>query len=166
MRDEIILKPINQAQHSEDALDLAMRAADYATLEVGHAPDDAYILDFFTAVPPDLEPDCLMHFGIMEGPAMVGIICIAEGYEFPDDWWIGLLLLDPAFRGQGVGRKVLSDINKRALERRIALLKLAVLAANPRALKFWHREGFTHHRDAPATPQSDGHDRIVLKYQL
>ncbi|ABG29832.1 N-acetyltransferase [Roseobacter denitrificans] len=166
MRDDIILSPITQTQHREDALDLAMRATDYATLEVGHAPDGAYIRDFFTAVPPGLGPDCLMHFGVMEGPAMVGMICIAEGYEFPDDWWIGLVLLDPAFRGQGVGHKVVSDIKTRARNRRINLLKLAVLAANPRALKFWHREGFTHHRDAPATPQSDGHDRIVLKYQL
>ena len=166
MRGDIILSPITQMHHSEDALDLALRAADYATLEMGHAPDDAYIHDFFTAVPPGLEPDCLMHFGIMEGPAMLGMICIAEGYEFPDDWWLGLLLLDPAFRGQGVGHKVVSDIKTQACLRHINALKLAVLAANPRALKFWHREGFTHHRDAPATPQSDGHDRIVLKYQL
>lgn len=166
MRDEIILSPITQTQHSDDALDLAMRAADYTTLEVGYAPDDTYIRDFFTAVPPDLKPDCLMHFGIMEGPAMVGMICIAEGYEYPDDWWIGLVLLDPAFRGQGVGRKVISDIKERAQVRDVNYLKLAVLAANPRALKFWHREGFAHHRDAPATPESDGHDRIVLKYQL
>lgn len=166
MRDDIILSTMTQKKHSEDALDLALRAADYATLEMGGTPDDAYIRDFFTAVPPHLEPECLMHFSINEGPAMVGMLCIAKGYEYPDDWWIGLLLLDPAFRGQGIGHKVVSQIKKRASVQGINMLKLAILEANPRALKFWHREGFAHHRDAPATPESDGHDRVVLKYQL
>lgn len=166
MKDDIILSTMTQAEHSLDALDLALRAADYVTLEVGHAPGDAYIRDFFTATPPDLGPDCLLHFGVMEGPAMVGMVCIAEGYEYPDDWWIGLMLIDPAFRGQRIGHRVVQEIKRRAPKRGINMLKLAVLTANPRALKFWHREGFLHHRDAPATPQSDGHNRVVLKYQL
>ena len=135
-------------------------------LEVGHAPNDAFISDFFTATPPDLGPECLYHFAVREGPAMVGMICIAEGYEYPDDWWIGLMLIDPAFRNQRIGHRVVEDIKRRAKKRSINMLKLAVLQSNPRALRFWRREGFVHHRDAPATPESDGHDRVVLKHQL
>ncbi|MEO9650399.1 MAG: GNAT family N-acetyltransferase [Roseobacter sp.] len=166
MRDDIVLTPITKKQHSTDALDLATRAADYVILEVGHAPNDAFIEDFFTATPPDLGTDCLIHYGVMEGPAMAGMVCIAEGYEFQNDWWVGLMLMDPAFRSQHIGHKVVDMVKERAMDRGINMLKLAVLVANPRALGFWQREGFTHHRDAPAAPQSDGHDRIVLKYQL
>ncbi len=164
MADDIRLWPLTQADHSSDALDLATRAADYVTLEIGHAPDDAYVRDFFTATPPELGPECLLHYAVMQGPAMVGMVCIAEGYEYPDDWWIGLMLLDPAFRGRGIGRTVTSLLKIRAKNRQINMIKLAVLAANPRGLNFWQREGFVHHRDAPATPSSDGHDRVVLKY--
>ena len=166
MRDEIILNPIRQETHSIDALDLAIRAEDYVVLEVGHIANEDFIRDFFEACPPGLGPDCLLHFGIMEGPAMVGMICIAEGYEFPDDWWVGLLLLDPAFRRQKIGHAVVTEVKKRARLHGINMLKLAVLCANPRGLRFWQKEGFVHHRDAPATPDSDGHDRVVLKYQL
>ncbi|MFK7743775.1 MAG: GNAT family N-acetyltransferase [Roseobacter sp.] len=166
MLDDVILKPITHAHHADDALDLAMRAHDYITLEIGHDPDDAFIKDFFTAVPPGLGPACLQTFGAMEGPALIGLICIAEGYEYPDDWWIGLVLLDPAFRGEGIGRQIITDVKQRAWKNNIQWLKLAVLSANPRALKFWHREGFTHHRDAPALPGSDGHDRVVLKCKV
>lgn len=166
MRDEIILRTITQERNSEDVLDLAMRAADYVTLEVGHAPDDAFVADFFTASPPDLTADCLIHLGVMEETAMVGIICIAQGYEYPDDWWIGLMLLDPAFRNQRIGRTVVHAVKQRAVASGVDMLKLAVLKANPRGLRFWERQGFVHHRDAPATPGSDGHDRIVLKFQL
>jgi len=97
---------------------------------------------------------------------MVGMICIAEGYEYPDDWWIGLMLIDPAFRNRCIGRRVVDMVKERAKLRKINMIRLAVLMANPRALKFWHREGFIHHRDAPATASSDGNDRVVLKYQV
>ncbi len=83
-----------------------------------------------------------------------------------DDWWIGLMLLDPAFRSQRIGHTVMNKVKRKAQHRGINMLKLAVLCANPRGLRFWIREGFTHHRAAPATPQSDGHDRVVLKFQL
>lgn len=166
MTGDITLDRITFAEHHADALDLANRAADYVILEVGYAPDDAYVRDFFTATPPDLGPDCLLHYGVMEGPAMVGMICIAEGYEYPDDWWVGLMLLDPAFRNRLIGRRVVNMVKERAKRRQINMIKLAVLSANPRGLAFWQREGFTHHRDAPATASSDGHDRVVLKYQV
>ena len=166
MTGAITLTPITLAEHSADALDLATRAADYVTLEIGYAPDETYVKDFFTAAPPDLGPGCLLHDAVMQGPAMVGMICIAEGYEYPDDWWIGLMLIDPAFRNQSIGHSVVGMVKERAKRRKINMIKLAVLMANPRALKFWHCEGFRHHRDAPATASSDGHDRVVLKYQV
>ena len=166
MRADVTLQPITEAEHSIDALDLSLRAQDYVVLEVGHAPDAAYIHDFFTATPPDLTQDCLIHLGLMEGPALVGMVCIAEGYELPNDWWIGLMLIDPAFRSQRIGHNVMNEVKRLAKLRGMNMLKLAVLCANPRGLKFWQREGFIHHRDAPATPDSDGHDRVVLKYQL
>lgn len=164
--DDIELLPMTESTHADDALDLARRAADYAVLEIGHAPDQAYIHDFFTASPPDLTSDCLLHFAIMEKTAMAGMLCIARGYEYPDDWWIGLMLIDPAFRGRGIGHKVVTETKRIARQNDTNMLKLSVLEANPRAQHFWRREGFVHHRDAPALPGSDGHNRVVLKCQL
>ncbi|MEO0444154.1 MAG: GNAT family N-acetyltransferase [Pseudomonadota bacterium] len=136
MRDQISLKPLTQEDDFDDALDLATRAQDYVVLEVGYAPNNDFIRDFFTATPPDLGVDCLIHFGLMEGPAMVGMIGIARGYEYPDDWWIGLMLVDPAFRSQRIGHKVVTEVKQRAAAQGVNMLKLAVLCANPRALKF------------------------------
>lgn len=163
---DIRLEPINKQDHAEDALDLAERAADYVTLEIGRAPDIDFVNDFFDAVPPGLTKADLSPFAVMQEQAMLGMVCIAQGYEYPDDWWIGLLLLDPAFRERGVGRIVLQLIQHKARKAGMSLLKLAVLEANPRALQFWAREGFVQHRYAPATPESDGHNRWVLKYVL
>ncbi|MEP2640000.1 GNAT family N-acetyltransferase [Roseobacter sp.] len=160
------LVPITQAKHAEDALDLAERAADYVTLEVGHAPNMDFIDGFFTAAPPGLGTDDLLHFAVMDGPAFIGIICIAEGYELAKDWWIGLVLMDPAYRERGIGHKVINSIKNRARTAGIEALKLSVLEVNTRATLFWTREGFVPHRYAPATPDSDGHNRWVLKHDL
>ena len=163
---EFILRKISEEHNAVDALDLAERAADYVTLEMGYAPNMAYIHDFFTAVPPGLTQADLHTFAIMQDEAMTGIICLAQGYEYPTDWWIGLMLLDPAYRGRGHGHTVIEQIKAKARDAGMMMLKLSVLNANPRALKFWGREGFVLHRHAPATPESDGHDRVVLKYHL
>jgi len=161
-----ILTPLTEDMHHDDALSLAQRAHEYVSLEVGRAPDSAYIRDFFRATPPDVPASNLSHYGVRKGQKLAGIVGIAEGYELPEDWWIGLLLIDPAFRNKGIGRKVVRNIQDRARRHGIAALKLSVLYANPEGLKFWLREGFVHHRDAPATATSDGHDRVVLKYLL
>lgn len=162
----LALQVMTQAEHTEDALDLATRAEDYVVLEIGHAADMAFIDSFFTATPPGLSSKDLRHFLVTEGRAIAGMVCIAQGYELPTDWWIGLVLLDPAFRGRGIGTAVLQLVQKRARDAGMEMLKLSVLEANPRATQFWIREGFVLHRYAPATPESDGHNRWVLKFQL
>lgn len=163
---DISLVPFSKAKNADDVLDLTNRALDYVMLEMGYAPDQTYVDAFFDATPPGVSQEGLMSFGVMSGDALVGIVGIAQGYEFVTDWWIGLMLLDPAFRGQGLGKQVVDQIKKDADARGILFLKLSVLRANPRGSKFWHREGFVKHRYAPATPDSDGHDRIVLKYRI
>lgn len=160
------LLPITQSEHADDVFDLTHRAADYVTLEIGHAPTQDFVDSFFTAAPPGLTADDLLHFAIMEGPAMAGIVCIARGYEFPNDWWIGLVLLDPAFRGRGIGAAVVALIKQLATDEAVASLKLSVLEANPRAMHFWIQHGFLPHRFARATPDSDGHNRWVLTCDL
>lgn len=163
---EITLKTISAENDFEDVLDLAERARDYVLLEVGHAPDRTYVQQFFEATPPDLGRECLMHFAVMQDSAIAGVICIADGYEFPEDWWLGLVLLDPAYRGRGIGKQALDLIKARAAAAGRQAVKLAVLDTNIRAKMFWAREGFDLHRLAPATPDSDGHDRIVLSFRI
>ena len=163
---EITLKTISAEDNFDDVMDLAERARDYVIFEIGHAPDEEYVRQFFEATPPDLGPECLIHFAVMEGDAIAGILCIADGYEFPEDWWLGLVLLDPAYRGRGIGKKAIDQTKARAAAAGRQALKLAVLDANIRGKMFWAREGFDLHRLAPATPDSDGHNRLVLSCRV
>jgi GNAT superfamily N-acetyltransferase len=160
-----VLEPLNRTDHALEVLDLTRRAADYVTLEVARSPDLAFVVDFFEATPPGVTKDKIYPHGIRQGGRLIGIVGIAEGYEFPTDWWIGLMLIDPALRGQGIGTAVAHDLIERARSSGIIMIKLSVLAANPNGLRFWKNLGFEFHRPAPALPGSDGHDRVVLKYR-
>ena len=166
MGDGWALVPITRRQHALEVLDLVRRAADYVTLEIGRAPDPAFVFDFFEAAPPGLTRDNLITLGLRHHHRMNGVLCIAEGYEHPTDWWIGLMLIDPAHRRHQIGSNVVKEVIAKARQSGIDMLKLAVLDANPRGRRFWEKHQFVHHRSAPALPNSDGHDRTVLKHRI
>ena len=69
-------------------------------------------------------------------PAMLGMLCIVRGYEVPDDWLSGRVLIDPGFRRQGIGNMVAIQVKDRVRASNSTMLKFAVLAANHGALCF------------------------------
>lgn len=159
------LEPISKSRHALEVLDLMHRAADYVTLEVSRTPDLLFVHEFFEATPPGVDKDGLFPFGMRQNDRLIGVVGVAAGYEFPTDWWIGLMLIDPALRGRGIGAAVFQALAEKARTDGVLMVKLSVLTANPRARAFWERQGFEFHRPAPALPGSDGHDRVVLKYR-
>lgn len=121
------------------------RAADYVLLASGVGPDAGTVDAFFAAAPPGCDPAASVRLGLFrdEGP-LAGIAEVGFGFPEPDDAFLGLLLLDPACRGAGLGRRLLAEAAARARARRAKRLLVAVLDANPRARAFWEREGFGH----------------------
>ncbi|MDW4499257.1 GNAT family N-acetyltransferase [Sulfitobacter sp. D35] len=163
--DDWQLETLDAARDHDRALALARRAADYVRLDTGRDPDAAYITEFFEDLPPGGNASDLMTLGIVTDDTLAGLLGMARGYETESDWWIGLLLLDPKYRGRRLGAAVLAEIRRRARAEGIAALKLAVLRTNPRGLAFWQAHGFVHHRDAP-DHDDPSQDRVVLKHEL
>lgn len=158
-------RPITTAQ-SDTVLDLCLRAQDYIGLETGAAPDAAYVRGFFEDRPKGFGADQLAAWGLYASGDLVGICGFLQGYDDAQSWYVGLILLDPAVRGQGLGAAWLRHLADTARGAGMRWIKLAVLTQNPRALVFYDRLGFVHHRDAPARPGGDGHDRVVLKWEI
>jgi GNAT superfamily N-acetyltransferase len=118
-------------------------AADYVLLECGAEPDEATVLDFFEGVPPggDLAASYKLGLFTVEG-RLAGIADLGFGFPERRDAYIGLMLLDPAFRGAGLGRVFLDRMVTLARQRDAPRLLVAVLDDNPRARAFWERNGF------------------------
>jgi GNAT superfamily N-acetyltransferase len=142
-------------------LDLMQCASDYVQLEGGKGPDAARASAFLTELVPGGTAAEAVKLGIMRGARMVGIIDMGFGYPLKTDAYIGLLLLDPAVRGQGVGRAARAEVEAIARARGARRMLVAVLEANQRGRAFWRAQGFEpEKRFEPAPDDPAGHVRI------
>lgn len=163
---DIQIVPLNAVRDHARVLDLMQRAADYIQLETGRAPDAGYVTTTLTERPSHLTPANLHHFGMVRDGGLTGIICALDGHYAPGEWYIGLLLIDPAARNAGLGAQAVAYIRARAEARAATMIRIAVLDANPAARRFWQRQGFVFERTVQPTPEGDGHLRHVLKLDL
>lgn len=60
----------------------------------------------------------------------------------PDSFYINMLAVYPEFRGNGIGSKMLSIIDRIAQQAKSTLISIEVFDFNPGALKLYQREGF------------------------
>lgn len=129
---------------------LNARVADYVRLERGVKPDGAMVDAFFADVPPGGELADSRKLGLfLDDGRLAAIADLGFGFPAPDDAFLGLLLVDAAERGRGLGRRLLADAKARARAHGAPRLLVAVLDANDRARAFWEREGFRHQLTRP-----------------
>jgi len=67
---------------------------------------------------------------------------LSRDFPKPQEWWLGLLLLDPAHRGRGFGADVHEAIVQWIAAQNASTLWLAVLTQNEPAHRFWLRMGY------------------------
>ncbi|WP_299615873.1 N-acetyltransferase [uncultured Tateyamaria sp.] len=145
-------------------LDLCERAKDYIQLETGKDPDRAYVKETMIDAPPSVPPEHIWCWGhAQSGGALDGLATCLKGYYGPKDWYLGLLLLDPAARGAGLGERIARHVIEEARQDAADCVRIAVLDANPRARVFWERLGFEHET---STSRGDGQLRHVHRLPL
>ena len=120
-------------------------ASDYAMLSEGQLDPIQETNDFFDSLPPGKSPADKFSLGCFlenENENLVGIVDLVRDFPAPKTWMLGLLLLIPSARGQGLGQRTLQQIEAFAKQAGAEKLRLAVLADNPAALHFWQQNGF------------------------
>lgn len=155
--------PLTWPADGARVLDLCHRARDYIRLETGQDPDMAYVEETMTDAPPGVPPDQIWCWGHAENGTIDGLATCLKGYYDPDDWYLGLLLLDPAGRGAGLGARMARHVIAQATADGADCLRIAVLDTNPRARRFWDRLGFIHEK---STSSGDGQVRHVHRLPL
>jgi RimJ/RimL family protein N-acetyltransferase len=119
------------------------RAADYVHRIWGLPPDPNSGAEFFERVPPGREREHKHTLGVFDGDAMVGCIDLVRGWPDEATAVIGLLLLEPAARGRGIGRVAYQAIEAQARAwPEIRQLRAVVIESNAAARPFWERLGF------------------------
>jgi GNAT superfamily N-acetyltransferase len=77
-----------------------------------------------------------------ESLRLSGVAELSFGFPGPADAYLGLMLLGPWARGQGLGARFLAHVEALARTQGAPQLCLAVLDANPRGRAFWERQDF------------------------
>jgi RimJ/RimL family protein N-acetyltransferase len=99
--------------------------------------------DLARALSPGKEYDDKFLIGIFAGPQeLVGVLDVIRDYPTQGEWWLGVLMLDPAQRSKGLGESVCRAVEQWARDDGAHYIRLAVSAQNTRAHQFWKRVGF------------------------
>ncbi len=122
---------------------LLERSSDYFYLVEGGPPkpDDAFILA--KDCPPGWTVDDKFLIGINDPENnLVAVIEGTRGYPREGIFWIGLMLVDPSRRSQGLGERIYRGFEGWARLQGVKQIRLGVVACNEKALRFWKRIGF------------------------
>lgn len=117
-------------------------AADYWLLADGEAPGPQATEEFFTQCPPGCDPAASHRLGLYHDGRLSGLAELSFGFPAPGDAYLGLMILAPRLRGQGLGAGFLAHVETLARDAGAPTLYLAVIEANPRGRAFWDRHGF------------------------
>ena len=165
--DDIELVTLDAKADYKRVADLMHRASDYVAMETGKADNPGFIHSTLTEAPPVCGPDDIFLRGL-ERPdgSLAGFAGSIRHYPKHGHWYMGLLILDPAERVNGLGRWAAQQVIAEARADDAPCIRIAVLDVNKPARAFWNAMGFEHERTVKADPKGDGHKRHILKRDL
>lgn len=126
-----------------DRLQRLLEAAPaYSLVAKGHLPLPTAALETFGELPPGRSAADKLVGGYWVGDELVGCVDVCRGYPESHIAYVGLLLFAEPFQRRGLGRQALQQLRSVASSWGCTVLRIAVLARNHGALRFWRREGF------------------------
>jgi nitroreductase/GNAT superfamily N-acetyltransferase len=129
---------------------LLERCVDYFELVDGAPPGDHAADGLWIDVAPGKTLDDKLLLGVWDlSGHLDGVLDVMRDYPEPGEWFIGLLLIDPAERGQGTGGAVYRAFAAWAAGCGATAIGLGVVEANTGAYRFWLRLGFEAVRVTP-----------------
>ncbi len=122
---------------------LLERCRDYIQLVTGALPGSDAAEHMLADCPPGRSSEDKAVIGVINGDCnLVAVLDAIRNYPADGCWWVGLLLVEPTQRNQGLGRSIFQ-----AFEQWVGLLGtkyvfLGVVEDNERASRFWQSLGF------------------------
>jgi RimJ/RimL family protein N-acetyltransferase len=148
---DFVLEELNIHPHSWCKLTIADEGivqqfletcSDYAMLESGKPPMPGDGLKFLQDLPPGKNLNDKYSYALEIDNQIIGLLDLVRDYPANNIWWIGLFLLHPKFRGNGLGNQALQTVYRLLRNMHVSEIRLGVLAENFAAYRFWQREGF------------------------
>jgi GNAT superfamily N-acetyltransferase len=119
------------------------RAGDYFELVTGRPPARDEAERAFVAGPPQKSVNDKRVIGLFtDADVLVGVLDAITDWPEPGCWSMGGLILDPAFRGRGLGRAVLTAYERWAADEGAERFRTAVVGHHGRGIRFLEHAGY------------------------
>ncbi len=151
-----------------DLQQLLERCADYSIMASGSPPASNAAVRLLEECPDGKTADDKLVLGIYNTQNdIVGVLDAISDYPEPGAWWLGLLLIDPAYRNQGLGRQVYLAFEAMVIQLRGSGICLGVVEENEKAFRFWRSLGFeVYARQLPRQIGILRHVVVVMAHKL
>lgn len=107
-------------------------------------PSKEKVKEIFTALPPGKSYEDKFVLGIFKGSGkLIGVIDVVKNFTFDGEWIIGLLIIDPKERENGLGKSVHEALIAWAVKLGAKSFRVAAIEDNHRGIKFWSGLGYT-----------------------
>lgn len=137
--------------------------ADYFELVTGLPAGPSAGASLFAERPEGRGPEDKFVFGVFSEPAaLIGLLDVIHGHPYPSDWFIGLMLLSPPHRGQGLGRRLYLAFVTWAMGQGAQRILLGVVEQNERACRFWKRLGFEPLEKRPPARHGNRENVVIV----
>lgn len=95
-------------------------------------------------LPPDKTLEDKFVFGLYADGTkeLLGVLDAVRGFPEPDEWIIGMLLIDPDHRRAGLGARFVTAFEQWVRGQGASGIRLVVQEQNPDALRFWQKQGY------------------------
>jgi ribosomal protein S18 acetylase RimI-like enzyme len=147
---------------------LLEKCSDYFILVTGSAPKSSAATSLLTDFPPGKTLGDKLVIGIsLRKQGLIGVLDAVRDYPKQEDWWLGLLLLEPAHRKKGLGRQIVQSFEQWASQQGARRILLGVLEENTMAYRFWQSVGFEIVERQPARQIGNRtHRMITMAYTI
>lgn len=131
------------ASRAEELQAFYENCADYVELITGQPPGPNEAAELLSSLPRGKTQEDKFVIGLFDAPGhMVGVLDVVRDYPKQEEWYLGLLMLGPSWRGHGLGERVYKRLEEWVRACGGAAIHLIVQEQNPGALRFWQRMGF------------------------
>jgi GNAT superfamily N-acetyltransferase len=119
------------------------QCTEFALLTDGQPPSSTAAHDEFEAVPDGKTTQDKYILGLFDPQNhLIGMIESLRHYPDNQTWWIGLMMLSPERRGQGLGSEFYQAFENWVAVQSVKQVSLSVVEANELGLQFWKSLGF------------------------
>ncbi|OAA90485.1 GNAT family N-acetyltransferase [Clostridium ljungdahlii] len=124
--------------------ELCEKCSDYYILHAGILPSKEEIDEIFNALPTNKNYEDKFVLGIYKfDNELVGIIDIVRDFPTVGEWMLGLMLIEPQERGNGLGKIIHEALVEWAINLGAKSFRIGVIEENTKGINFWSALGYT-----------------------